>query len=227
MTTGNKRFAPALLSRIDSSDAPVECFLEPSGIGTVDWDPNIALEIFADVYEPAHDSFLLLRALTLSGTERFLDMGCGTGVIGLHAAKKGCDVTAVDCYPSAVANVCENARKNALRATALHSDLFERVDGTYDVIAFNAPYLPTEHEHRAWDGGPDGTSVIMRFLADAPVHLAHDGTIYLVWSTKTRYRRIIGTWSRHYSFARVLTERFFFEEIMVYRLHLWHGKEAH
>ena len=134
------------------------------------------------------------RAERASKPSTLLDLGCGTGAIGAAVAARvpGLDVTGVDVDPDAVA--C--ARQNLLRV--LMGDLFEPVAGErFDVIAANAPYVPTEaialmppearmHEHRvALDGGPDGLDVQRRAIAGSPRHLAPGGVL-LVESSRAQ-----------------------------------------
>ncbi|MCD6447750.1 MAG: methyltransferase, partial [Thermoplasmata archaeon] len=59
-------------------------------------DPSLKIKVFEGVYEPAEDSYLLIKAIEAEGRKKALDMGCGCGIIALHLAKNGCDVTAAD-----------------------------------------------------------------------------------------------------------------------------------
>ena len=71
--------------------------------------------------------------------ERVLDMGTGSGVNAILAARKGAQVLAVDINPQAV----EAARANAERNGVSHivevrgSDVFSEVHGRFDVIVFD------------------------------------------------------------------------------------------
>jgi len=141
------------------------------------------------VYEPEDDSYMLVDALLsmdLKG-KRVLDMGTGTGIIAIAAAQAGADVTAVDVNPLAVRCCEENARRNGVRVRTILSNLFERVDGIYDVITFNPPYLPGTKDDPdydlAWSGGENGRAVVDRFLVQFPPHLAESGVLLLVQSS--------------------------------------------
>ena len=73
--------------------------------------------------------------------------------------------------------------------TFLESDLFEKVEGTFDVILSNPPYIRTgdigglmdevrDHEpHMALDGGPDGLSFYRRIVSLAPWYLNPGGCL--------------------------------------------------
>lgn len=125
-----------------------------------------------DVYEPHDDTFLLASVVKrrVAPGDRFLEVGCGTGVVALTAARAGAQVTATDTNPQAIALVQASAKQNGLTVTAVEADLMDGVDGPFDVVAFNPPYLPTAEEDRvegplnvAFDGGPDGNRVVLRF----------------------------------------------------------------
>jgi release factor glutamine methyltransferase len=84
---------------------------------------------------------------------RALDLGTGTGYIGLYLAQRGWQVHAVDVSQRALQLAQANAERNGLAAGSgpgsvrvFHSNLFEQVEGSYDVIAFNPPMRPDETE---------------------------------------------------------------------------------
>src|SRR5512137_1989507 len=95
-------------------------------------DYSLDMEIeSSEVYSPSDDSFLLLKVTEVSPGEMFLEMGCGAGLVSLHAAKAGAAVTAADINPNAVRCTRRNAAHNNLRIEVLRSDLFENVKGSY------------------------------------------------------------------------------------------------
>lgn len=102
------------------------------------------------VYEPAEDTFLLSENLAVKeGGDIALDMGTGTGIIALLMARKARWVLGVDINPIAVELAKENARINGITNVEFRlSDLFDNVSGKFDVITFNAPYLPASLKSR-------------------------------------------------------------------------------
>ncbi|MHB8633256.1 MAG: HemK2/MTQ2 family protein methyltransferase [Thermoplasmatota archaeon] len=127
-----------------------------------------------DVYVPSHDSFLLARAVALEVRpgDRFLEVGCGAGPASLVAAGKRAHVVATDRNPHAAALTRHNARENGLAIDAVVTDLMAGLNGPFDVVAFNPPYLPTATEevipgllNLAFDGGRDGNETVLRFAA--------------------------------------------------------------
>ena len=88
-----------------------------------------------------------------------LDLGCGSGLLGLYAAEQGAMVTAVDIHADAVVNTCQNAERNGLRLKVYQSDLFSAIPKeNFDLILVNPPYFegqPEEEADFAWYAGKD------------------------------------------------------------------------
>ncbi len=110
-----------------------------------------------------------------------LDMGCGSGVLGLTLASERSDwkVTLADVSPDALALAQENAAAQEIQnATFLHSDLFAAIGTQFDGIVANLPYVPeserptisreVSHDPAlALFSGPDGLDLIRRFIPEA------------------------------------------------------------
>ena len=120
-----------------------------------------------------------------------LDLCTGSGAIAVALAlKSGAVVTASDVSEEALSLAKENAEANGAPVTFVQSDLFENVQGAYDMITANPPYIPTaeiekldrfvKREPRlALDGGADGLDFYRRLAADAPRYLTEDGILLL------------------------------------------------
>lgn len=151
------------------------------------------------VYLPEEDSYLIRDALEdrikirqKTADRRpitVLDMGTGSGILAIAAARLGCEVTAADLNPDAIAYARKASKKDNLEIDHISSDLFQNIDKTYDIIVFNPPYVPTEPGEKrdpqsiAWQGGKDGKEVISRFLSNAKEHLNEGGEIILIVSS--------------------------------------------
>ena len=181
-------------------------------------DPRIRIDVFDNVYDPSDDTYLLLESIEIGNHGKSLDMGCGTGIIAIHLAKQGLEVTAVDIDGRAISNTIHNARKNGVSIKVVRSDLFERIGDRYDIIAFNPPYLPSKGENVSWDGGEGGVEVIDRFLREAFNHLSPFGDIYMVVSSFTDMKTMIERYGSIYSFEIIKKRHIFFEDIISYRI---------
>lgn len=140
------------------------------------------------VYSPAEDSHLLLRAALreVRPTDRVLEVGTGSGYVADGVALRAAEVVATDINPHAV------AAARARGVTVVRTDLFAGFLGPFDLILFNPPYLPTFPEERiddwleyALDGGPTGRAVIERFVAGIGRVLSPFGRILLLVSSLT------------------------------------------
>ena len=191
--------------------------------GFVQLDSTIDLTESPEVYSPSDDSFLLLKVIDGVEGKKFLDMGCGIGLTGLHAAKKGAIVTAADINPHAVECTRRNAARNNLKMQVVRSDLFEKVNDEFDIIAFNPPYLPDETTstswlERSWTGGGEGSEVAVRFLREAWKHLAPGGEIYLILSSIGGLMTVLKVAKERYESVMLEEKHMFFESVYAYRL---------
>ena len=188
-------------------------------------DTSIEIEVWPEVYNPSDDSYLLLKVVDVSPEERFLEMGPGTGLLSIHAAKLGAKVTAADVNPHAVECTKRNAAKNSVRIDTVKSDLFEKVQGNYDVIVFNPPYLPgattsTSWIERAWSGGDEGCETAVQFLNDAWKHLSPGGRIFMILSSVGGLMSVLKSARERYDSEMLEEQHMFFESIYAYRFRL-------
>jgi release factor glutamine methyltransferase len=188
----------------------------------VKFDSSIDIEVDEDVYNPSDDSYLLLKCIEISPGESFLEMGTGSGMVALHAARLGAKVTAADVNPKAVECARRNAARNGIRLDLVRSDLFERITGLFDVIAFNPPYLSgtassTSWVEKAWAGGEEGSEMAITFLENAWRHLAPGGRIYMVLSSVGGLMSLLKAARERYESDMLEEKHMFFESIYVYK----------
>lgn len=152
---------------------------------------SLSLDVDSSTLIPRPDTEKLVEiALQLPGTnKRVLDLGTGTGAIALALAKERRDwqVTGVDITPDAVRLAQRNAEKNGIaNAQFRASDWFETIDGRFDLIVSNPPYIAADDPHldigdvrfeprRALVAETDGMAAIEVIAEQAPHYLSDGG----------------------------------------------------
>lgn len=124
--------------------------------------------------------------------DRVLDLCCGSGAIGITVRlKKGCEVVLGDVSEGALEVAKKNAATLGADVKTVLGDMFENIDGVFDVIICNPPYIPTadiaslddnvkNHEPTsALDGGADGLDFYRRLAKEAPARLKDGGILAL------------------------------------------------
>jgi release factor glutamine methyltransferase len=132
-----------------------------------------------------------------------LDVGCGSGVLSLAAARAGARVTAIDINSDAVRATASNATANGLDIETLQSDLFAAVnDRRFDLVVVNPPYFakdPVDDAERAWFAGAD-LGYFEQFFAGLGSHLAQvprSGSALMVLSEGCDIGTIAAAATRH------------------------------
>ena len=150
---------------------------------------------------------------------RILDLGTGTGAIALALASElspicqkkhiQLDVIGVDLMPEVVKLAQSNAEKNQLKVQFLQSRWFENVEGQFDIIVSNPPYIDEADEHlsqgdvrfeprSALVAGENGLADLRHLIDNAPVHLKDNGYLLLEhgWKQGEEVRSIF--WQNHW-----------------------------
>lgn len=124
--------------------------------------------------------------------QRVLDLCTGSGCIGIGSATvfDEAEVTLSDISEDALAVAESNIELHGLqgRVQAVRSDVFASIEGRYDVILSNPPYvdaedmadMPEEYRHEPELGlaaGDDGLDIAHRIIAGAAEHLTEDGLL--------------------------------------------------
>ena len=152
-----------------------------------------------DVLIPRFDTEVLVDEVlsVLKDGDRILDMCTGSGCIAvtlaLEMARRGrtVSVTASDISQAALHVAAENAERYGVQITTVHSDLFERIEGTYDIITVNPPYIEADvirtldPEVRVYEpllalsGKEDGLYFYRKIVAGAKRYLSPGGLLAL------------------------------------------------
>lgn len=137
--------------------------------------------VFSPNPEMTHSSSMIMQGTGDLSGKRVLDMGTGTGVLAIHAAKQGAkEVLAVDPNPRAIANTETNVERHGVGGVVevRSSDLFSDVPGKFDLVFAN---LPIDDE--MWGIETKTVNVIETFLKQLPEHLSSDGKALLAWAS--------------------------------------------
>ena len=154
---------------------------------TVDKRVIIPRSPIAELIERCFQPWLLIEPKSV------LDLCAGSGCIGIACAMHlGSQVDLVELSLEALALAQQNIQRHQLTASvkAIESDLFARVDGRYDLIVSNPPYvdadelasMPAEYHHEpvmALAAGTDGLDIARKILTQSADYLTEQGVLVL------------------------------------------------
>ncbi len=173
-----------------------------------------------EIYQPREDSFMLSDYLKNYAYGSVLDVGTGSGILADTASKnpKVTKVLGVDINKRALEYCHMNIRNKKVEFK--HSDLFSNINGKYDVIVFNPPYLPKGNDgiqDKALIGGKQGYETLKKFLCNAGKYLNKNGKILVVFSSLTGKDAVDETIRKNkMKFKLIERSRAFFEDIYMY-----------
>lgn len=145
-------------------------------------------------------SFLTEKEIFIKNPARVLDLCAGSGAIGVAVAKAitGVKITFAEIDKAHLPTIKKNLEVNTLqpneylweRFTIIQSDLFEKVEGQFDFILTNPPYIDmkaktvdysvlTNEPHLALFGGVAGMEIIERIMRQARASLAPAGQLWI------------------------------------------------
>lgn len=155
---------------------------------------GLALQVDARVLDPRPDTETLvdwaLEVIAPLPSPRVADLGTGSGAIALalQNQRRTAQVLAVDASSDALAVAEANARRLQLPVRFALSNWLAAVEGTFDAIVSNPPYIPKADPHlaaltheplQALASGADGLDDIRTIVAQAPARLARGGWLLL------------------------------------------------
>ena len=162
-------------------------------------------------YLASDDSVLLRRALTRRSGGRFLEIGAGNGGNLVEASKRFRSAVGTDIVRPSMTDW------KVAGADFVLADGASCVRGeTFDVVAFNPPYLPEEVEDPAVDGGRE-LEVPRRMLEDALRAVRREGEVLFVLNDGADLAGFESSCSgAGFALRTADTEKLFFERLTVY-----------
>lgn len=119
-----------------------------------------------------YGSQVLLNTLDFEKGKTLLDLGCGYGPLGISLAKvQDVKPTMVDINNRAIDLAKQNAQKNGVEADIFQSNIYEKVNGTFDYIISNPPI-------RA------GKQVVLTIISESINYLKVGGNLTIVIQKK-------------------------------------------
>ena len=151
---------------------------------------GLEFTVTPDTLIPRQDTETLVEAVLPYAGGRVLDIGCGSGCIGISIAHfTGAEVTLLDVSAAALKIAAANAERNKVSVRCVNCDILSDMpEGRFDMIVSNPPYIRSDvietletdvrdHEPRtALDGGADGL-MFYRRITDIAAELLTDGGI--------------------------------------------------
>ena len=165
-----------------------------------------------------------IKSLKLNN-KRVLDLGTGSGILALTAAKYGGNVIASDISELAIRNTKLNAEQNDLNISIIKSDLFDEFNNQkFDYIFINPPYYaknPKNESEFAWYCGSE-FQYFSKLFKQFPDFIHDDSMVYMILSESCDLNRIkqISTLSRVKLYSlmqkKIFLEKFIIFEIKIY-----------
>ena len=145
-----------------------------------------------------------IELLSADGSPKVIDLGCGSGAIALAIkhARPMAHVHASDASEDALAVAIVNAARLSLDVQFLQRSWLEGIDGSYDLIVSNPPYIAAQDLHlaalaheplAALAAGPDGLDDLRAIISQAAAHLRPGGWLLLEhgWDQATAVRELL------------------------------------
>jgi release factor glutamine methyltransferase len=194
---------------------------------------DIELAAADGVFMPSPHGLFYASVVRIEPGERVIDIGTGSGILAIAAAKRGALVVATDIDSRAVAAAKQNAQRNRVVFEARPGRLFAGSSGTFDVILANLPndIVPPAHlatlapeDAQTFAGGEGGNKFLLALLDAAPAYMHATSRLYLGVHTITDYHATLRAALKGYHVRllglRVLPAKPFVVENLDYYLRL-------
>ena len=187
---------------------------------------NISLTVLKGVFHPGifFSTKILINYLNPFDltNKTFLELGAGTGLISIYAAKKNAHVFASDISEQSIKNIKLNVDKNKVNIQIIHSNLFEKIPQIkFDLILINPPYYkkqPKTDAEFAWYCG-ENSEYFLKFFNELSAYTHQQSKVIMVLSEDCDIDQINSIAQKN-NFQMVLKKKYFrfFEMDYVYEI---------
>lgn len=187
---------------------------------------GLVLKVSSGVFHPGvfySSKYLSTFVANLEmANKTFLEIGSGSGLVSLVAAKTGAQVTTIDISKKAIHDTEYNFRKNDLHAEIIQSDLFENLNPrVYDIIVVNPPYYPNEVKSEAdyaWNCGI-GFEYFNDLFSSIHDYCDKHSQCYMILSQDCNLDRINAIAEKsHFELEQITKKRINFEWNYIFRI---------
>jgi len=163
--------------------------------------------------------------------QKVLEIGTGPyAILSIFLAKHFyVDITACDINKEYVHHARKTINLNGTQMEVIHSDLFSNIHDSYDIIIFNAVYIPKHigiklgiqklHDTVTdWCGGETGIEIIQLFLSDAPLYMRPHAKVLLGFNPRYLQINLLAKLTSSMGYRLITYYNSFFNPSVVYVL---------
>lgn len=175
---------------------------------------DICIKIHPDVFPPqmTFSTKILLDFINEIELENktVLELGCGSGILSLLAARKKAFAIASDINQTALRYLEHNAAQNNLQVQIVYSDLFDEIaNEALDYIIINPPYYPKKPKNikeQAWFCGED-FEYFEKLFSQLPKYLSPETQCYMILSQDCDLEKIKAIASKNTMTLEIVMEK--------------------
>ena len=152
----------------------------------------------------------------------FLELGAGSGIISLLAAKKNAIVYASDINKAAIKNIRENSQLNNSEINIIQSDLFDEIkQQVFDFIIINPPFFnkePRTEAEYAWNCGKK-FEYFYKLFKSLSNYMSIKSSVFMILSETSKIDTIKSIGTEHgFQWKLVLRKRIWSEENYIFKI---------
>ncbi len=183
-------------------------------------DKSIFLETNQKVFKPNLTTICIIEALKkikLKKKINILDMGCGSGVIGIFIKKflsRKSKVVMVDFSQYAVSLAKKNSKKNNVKIEIFKSNVFDNVKGKFDLIIDDISAIDEKIAKKFWYNkfiphkcGSSGINLTTQVIKKAPFFLKKSGILILPVISLSNYQKVEKNLKKKFKSSKILIEK--------------------